>query len=483
MFFEENHLKKAALAISLLVLLFSLTPAFATCGGGGGGGAGGISPGPSTDSPEVYKVPWDVLSPGEEAKTEGLILYWFPGSAEEARASRLQTSRKLTLWAGQCVQMALVTPTHSDIRERFGVEDGRKLAVLTDASGGEVARLASAEGILPVTEVEDLVNQELRRLRDENKSKLKEASGLAKAGQTDRAETLYHEVWAKRCLLPKEAKKAVKGLKKIERPVPAEPEQAIVFFEEALWDEATSEAMTGLLAQGIEAERALNLAAAESFYRRAHGLDPSDPVALRYLAEFHRHHSGDWTKASKLFERLLATTTEPISRAIAHHGLGKIALHQGDFPRGLDHFDRSLKAWPTALTYRNLAVFWNSEGESEKAYAFAQEALALAPNDPYNRVFAATYSAMRGQRQEAMEIALRYESLKEASYNLAAIHALLGEKEKAVRLLRRHFYGYEQNDLLRAKEMQEARDDVVFASILEDPNFRRLTRLADRSTP
>ena len=66
-----------------------------------------------------------------------------------------------------------------------------------------------------------------------------------------------------------------------------------------------------------------------------------------------------------------------------------------------------------------------------------------------------------------------------ASYNLAAIYAQLGDRQKAFDYLRRHFYEYEKFDAVRAKEMTEARDDIVFARYHQDPVFVELTSLAD----
>src|ERR671918_168327 len=87
-----------------LIVLFSLSPAWATCGGGGGGGTGGVAGGNSSagPAPTVYKVPWNVW----EARTtphRGLILYWFPASNAELEKSSLRASRILTLYSAQCV--------------------------------------------------------------------------------------------------------------------------------------------------------------------------------------------------------------------------------------------------------------------------------------------------------------------------------------------------------------------------------------------
>ena len=83
-----------------------------------------------------------------------------------------------------------------------------------------------------------------------------------------------------------------------------------------------------------------------------------------------------------------------------------------------------------------------------------------------------------GRGEEALRIASANEHLLSASYNLAAIHALLGHKGKAMELLHRHFYQYERYDDVRAMEMWEARVDYVFASIKDDQEFVKLTAMA-----
>lgn len=106
-------------------------------------------------------------------------------------------------------------------------------------------------------------------------------------------------------------------------------------------------------------------------------------------------------------------------------------------------------------------------------------ALALAPEDPFNLIFVATYWVEAGKKAEALETAARHESDLASSYNLAAIWAQAGEGERALKLLRRHFYEYERYDAVRAKEMQEARDDIVFKSLHTAEAFLSLTSLAD----
>ena len=60
---------------------------------------------------------------------------------------------------------------------------------------------------------------------------------------------------------------------------------------------------------------------------------------------------------------------------IKNHGLGKITIHNGDFKKGLSLLEQSVEVYPLALAYRNLAVYWNSEGDLDKAFTQIDEDL------------------------------------------------------------------------------------------------------------
>jgi tetratricopeptide (TPR) repeat protein len=235
----------------------------------------------------------------------------------------------------------------------------------------------------------------------------------------------------------------------------------------------------GVLRQGLDAELAGRYPDAERLYARAVALDPADATALRYLGELYRHQTGDWKQARATFARVLTMPADPIARAVALHGLGKMTIHSGRYAEGLAMFEQSLAAYPLPITYRNLAVYWFSERQAEKAAGFMRQALALDPDDRYNQIFAAVYLAAAGHKDEAAKIAAANHDVLEASYNLAAIWAQVGDRKKAMELLRRHFYTYERFDAVRSMEMQEARDDYMFASLHADPEFIALTRKAD----
>ena len=84
-----------------------------------------------------------------------------------------------------------------------------------------------------------------------------------------------------------------------------------------------------------------------------------------------------------------------------------------------------------------------------------------------------------GRQDEAIAVAVKHDDMLAASYNLAAIYARVGDRDRMLSYLRRHFYEYEEFDAVRAMEMTEARDDVVFERYHQDPEFIALTSLAD----
>jgi tetratricopeptide (TPR) repeat protein len=466
-----------ALVFTAVLLLASL-PASATCGGGGGGGNGGAVPSLG-DEPAVYRVAWTVLGPGAERPRTALSVYWFPTSPEDARSSPLQTSRSLSLAGGRCVGMALVTPDNQALHDAFKAASGEKLVVIAGADGTDLGRVAAKDGKLDVGAVEKLLSTKLDEREDALKALVQGAEKKA-AADKDGAIADYKQVWDQRCLFPSLGKKAAKGLTKLG----AKPDETslLELGPDNLVDPDVRGAhaeVAALLKQGLDAEIAARYSDAERLYIQASETDPADATALRFLGELYRHQTGDWARARTVFERVLAMPADPIARAVALHGLGKMTIHGGRFADGLALFERSLAAYPLPITYRNLAVYWFSEKQAEKAAGFMRQALALDPDDRYNQIFAAVYLAAAGHKDEAAQIANANYEVLEASYNLAAIWAQAGDREKAMALLRRHFYEYERFDAVRAMEMQEARDDYMFASLHDDPEFVELTRLAD----
>jgi tetratricopeptide (TPR) repeat protein len=436
---------------------------------------GGVRGTGSGGNEEVYPVPWKVVRPPNTLPVGGLAVYWFPSSIEEFQRSSLRNSRTLSLYASQCVAMGIGDSQSGDIQK---MADGEKLpvAVLAKADGTVIGKAQNKNGFLKVDQVEKLLESEVKQREDSIKQQMKDAKEKAKSGDREGAVTLFRAVLDQKCLFPGKAKDASKELKKL-------GVEAGQTLDAPVLDGAKSAKIEAVVKRGLRAEMDEKYELAEELYSQARQMDPADPAPLRYLGELYRHHLGDWDKARTTFDEILAMPADPLSRAVAMHGLGKMAIHDGDFQKGLHLMETSVKEFPLALAYRNLAVYWNSEGDKKKAGEYTREATKLEPADPYNLVFAAAFLAGNGHGDEALKIARDSEALLPASYNLAAIYAQVGQKQKALELLKRHFFRYERYEAVRTKEMMEARVDEVFLSLREDQEFLALTNGADGKLP
>ena len=454
------------------MVLFSLSPAWATCGGGGGGGTGGAGGGRSDGpAPEVYRVPWKMWN-ARTAPNKGLILYWFPASDNEVKKSSLLASRILTLYSAQCVSMTVADAKTPELQPIIG-DSAVPVAVLASTDGKPISKVENTGGKLKVDQVEKILEAEMKQRETALDTSLKSAKEKIKAGDNPGAIALLKPVAEEKCLFPKKAKDAATQLKKLGvdevGSIPAAP----------IFDRVQSARIEAVMRSGLRAEIAERYVAAEKLYQQAHRMDPADPTPLRYLGEVYRHHTGEWDKARATFNTILNMPADAIARAVALHGLGKMTIHEGAFKKGLSLMEQSVAEFPLPLAYRNLAVYWNSEGDLEQGNAYTQKALALDPKDPYNLVFAAVFMAASGHGDEALKIARTNRALLPASYNLAAIFAQTGHRREALALLQRHFFRYERYQAVRAKEMMEARVDAVFDSLRQDSDFLALTSGAD----
>jgi tetratricopeptide (TPR) repeat protein len=473
----KNTLARLMALLMVAILLFSAPAGWATCGGGGGGGGGGMSagsgPGAAPPDQQVYMVPWKVQSAANPAPKIGLVLYWFPSSKEELQKSSLRTSRQLSLFAAQCVAMQVATGDAADTTLKLAENAKLPIAVLATPDGTPVGKAENKDGFLRVDQVEKMVTDEMKKREQAADQQIKAAKEKEKSGDNASAITALKAVVDQKCLFPSKAKDAVKELKKLGVNDVSEIPNAPIF------DRAKSKQIEAAMVRGFKAELGADYATAEKYYSEAHQMDPADPTPLRFLGELYRHQTGDWEKARVQFDAILAMPADPLSRAVALHGLGKMTIHDGNFAKGLGLMEQAVETYPLALAYRNLSVFWNSEGNAAKAGEYLQKALDVDPTDPYNLVFAAAFWAGNGQGDKALRIASENEALLPASYNLAAVYAQTGQKEKALALLQRHFFEYERTAAVRSKEMMEARVDAVFLSIRTDPKFVAMTKDSD----
>src|ERR1700733_4853481 len=451
-----------ALIGAAFIVCLGTGESLATCGGGGGGGVGGLEGG------QIYTVPWQKGETNDPPVSDGLILYWFPYSDLD---NSLRYSRLLSLYGARCVRL-MVGQLKTPIGGKFAAGEQLPLAVLCQGDGTVIGKAGGNGGNINVDQVEKLLQSEMKNRALALSSKLDSGKNKEDAGDQKGAIEEYQTVLKQKCLFPRQASQASKRLKKL-------GVADVSVLPGANLDAQISALMQRKMMAGLQAELSDKYSAAAKLYQSAHKIDPYDPAPLRYLGELNRHDIGDWDKAREIFNQILALQSDPLSRAVALHGLGKMTIHEGDFQKGEKLIEESVRIYPLALAYRNLAVYWNSEGNFEKAKEYTHLALKQAPKDPFNVIFAAVFMAESGHKDEAVKIASENENLLPASYNLAAIYAQAGQKEKALALLKRHFYEYERNQSVRSKEMMEARVDKMFASLQDDPAFLALTSDAD----
>src|SRR5260221_3593937 len=365
----------------LMALLLLPLPSLATCGGGGGGGMGGMrGPGGGGGDAQVYQVPWKVVKPEETLPAGSLALYWFPSSVDEFKNSSLRNSRSLSLLAAQCVNM-IVSDTQAPTMQKLVGEEKLPVAVLASSDGTAIGKAQNVKGFLTVDQAAKLVESEMKQREDAIKQQMKEAKEKAKAGDKEGAIPLFKSVTEQKCLFPGKAKDASKELKKLGVEVGQ-------VFDAPVMDRAQSAKIEAVMKRGLKAEMDEKYETAEKLYSQARTMDAADPAPLRYLGELYRHHLGDWDKTRATFDAILAMPADPLYRTVAMHVLGKMTLHEVDLQRGLHLMEASVKEYPLALAYRNLAVYWNSEGDKTKADENTQEATKIDPTDPYNLIFA-----------------------------------------------------------------------------------------------
>jgi len=161
-------------------------------------------------------VPWEVLEPGTVVDAP-LILFWIPASGDDLRRSGLLTSYDLTLFSSRCVAMRVVRFNDRVRLTSLGIGADVPAAVLTNRSGDILGRVEAKDGALPVSEVEDLVRDELDRREAEAEARLDRAREHAEDGNDAAASAIYRAVFEDRCICPRQGRDARRALKKLAR--------------------------------------------------------------------------------------------------------------------------------------------------------------------------------------------------------------------------------------------------------------------------
>jgi len=164
----------------------------------------------------VSLVPWKVLQPGETVDAP-LALFWIPSSPDELRRSSLLTSDDLTHYSSRCVALRVVRFDDGARLASLQVEATLPAVVLADREGRILGVASGEEGTLRVSEVEELVRQELDARAGAADLRIDKARRLADEGDEETALALYRAVWDERCLCPRQGRQAQKAMRRLSR--------------------------------------------------------------------------------------------------------------------------------------------------------------------------------------------------------------------------------------------------------------------------
>jgi len=171
---------------------------------------------------DVTFVPWKIHRASEQAPASPLILYWVPASADDFRHSDLLTSRVLASYAAQCVALEVVTSDDAAMLAKLAIDDPLPAAVLVDAWGVVVGRVAGAKGSLRAADVEKMMRDAMRAREESLNADLDDAPKKISAGDRELAVAIYRRVWMQRCVFPRHGREAERAMKKLGVDVVAE---------------------------------------------------------------------------------------------------------------------------------------------------------------------------------------------------------------------------------------------------------------------
>jgi len=164
---------------------------------------------------DVAFVPWKIHHAGEALPASPLVLYWVPASGDDFRRSDLLTSRTLASYAAQCVALEVVTSDDAAMLAKLSIDGPLPAAVLVDAWGVVVGRIAGNKGLLRASDVEKMMHDAIRAREESLNADLDDAPKKISAGNREVAVAIYRRVWMQRCVFPRHGREAERAMKKL----------------------------------------------------------------------------------------------------------------------------------------------------------------------------------------------------------------------------------------------------------------------------
>jgi hypothetical protein len=172
--------------------------------------------------PDDAFVPWKIHRASEGLPPSPLVLYWIPASSDDFRRSDLLTSRALASYAAQCVALEVVTSSDAAMLAKLAIGAPPPAAVLVDAWGVVVGKVAGVKGSLRAADVEKMMRDAMRAREESLNADLDDAPKKISAGDRESGLAIYRRVWAQRCVFPRHGREAERAMKKLGVDVVAE---------------------------------------------------------------------------------------------------------------------------------------------------------------------------------------------------------------------------------------------------------------------
>jgi TolB-like protein len=183
-----------------------------------------------------------------------------------------------------------------------------------------------------------------------------------------------------------------------------------------------------------------NLFKAYGDFKRANGLNPSDPETLQWLVPILSVYLGHNSIAAPFVNKLLEVDPlTPVNQAM----LGWFNLMRGDFTKALEYIRKWYDMEPdSGLAPWYIGLFIAFNGEYNIAFDFIDNAYQKNPENLFSKFLLLLKYSLQKKKEEAL--GLITEEIKQISWNdyhmpwyFAELYSLMGEKEQSLNWLER----------------------------------------------